>query len=58
MKNIFEKRLDKKITNFDLNRINELFSVLNEELKARLFVGKSLYKDLIKNEELNINESD
>ncbi len=58
MKNILEKRLNKEIDDSDLNRIYELFNILNEEQKASLLVGKSSYQELIINMGSNINESD
>lgn len=58
MKDIFKKRLNKEIDDSDLNRIYELFNILNEDQKASLLVGKSLYRDSINNVGSNINESD
>ena len=58
MKDIFEKRFNKEIDDPDLNRIYELFNILNEEQKASLLVGKSSYQELIINMGSNINESD
>lgn len=58
MKHILEKRLNEKISDRDLERICEMLDALNEEQKASVLVGKSLYNEVIDYTAVNVSEAD
>jgi hypothetical protein len=58
MKNILKNRLSRELCDSDLERICELLNVLNEEQRAGVLAGKSMYKDVVKASETKLSEAD